>query len=245
MSGGLTKAGLPWVVIILFFVGCAGRRPTHYGVMKPKERVQGLYHKVEAGQTLWRICKAYGVDLQQVAEINNIQDVTNIRVGQRLFIPGAARPLKVAPYRPPEGGVEEPEPEPKVATFQGRFDWPTHGPLTSTFGVRNGIIHSGIDIAAPAGTPVVASAAGEVAYRGKLRGYGNLLILKHSSMYTTVYAHLKSAKALENQWVAQGEVIGTVGDSGESTGSHLHFEIRVRNKARNPLFYLPKTPEQK
>jgi|Deesub1362A_J573_1020465.scaffolds.fasta_scaffold00324_37 murein DD-endopeptidase MepM/ murein hydrolase activator NlpD len=228
-----------WALAVLLLASCGGKRPVPYE-LRPSERIRGVYHTVERGQTLWRICKAYGVDMQTVAEVNNIRDVTQIRVGQRIFIPGATRVLKVEPYRPSPDG--RPEPLRPVQTFEGTFIWPVHGSVTSSFGVRNGIKHSGIDIAAPKGTPVRASAAGEVAYRGTLRGYGKILILKHSSVYTTVYAHLGSWEVREGQKVRQGQIIGTVGNTGRSSGPHLHFEIRKRNKARNPLFFLSRRP---
>jgi murein DD-endopeptidase MepM/ murein hydrolase activator NlpD len=174
--------------------------------------------------------------MQYVAEINNIKDVTQIKTGQRIFIPGASRRLKIEPYIPP-GGPQEPVP--KVETFKGRFLWPVRGTVTSSFGVRNGIRHAGIDIAAPVGTPVGAAASGKVIYRGRLGGYGKILILDHGDQYTTVYAHLMDWFVKDGQRVKQTEPIATVGKTGRSSGSHLHFEIRHLNKVRNPTFYLP------
>jgi lipoprotein NlpD len=239
--GGWTLSGRPsgwwlWAIFILLLAGCGGKKPLPY-TLEPRERVQGLYHVVEKGQTLWRICKAYGVSMQQVAEINDIKDVTQISTGQKIFIPGATEILKIAPYTAPVDEIQEPIP--RVETFEGRFAWPVRGTLTSTFGVRNGIRHAGIDIAVPFGTVVGAAAAGEVIYAGRLRGYGKILILKHDTEYTTVYAHLNEWRVSEGQHIKQGEPIATVGDSGRSSGYHLHFEIRQNNKVRNPLFYLP------
>jgi murein DD-endopeptidase MepM/ murein hydrolase activator NlpD len=175
--------------------------------------------------------------MQYVAEINDIRDVTQIRTGQKIFIPGARRPIKVIPYIPPTPGAEEPLPQ--IETFKGKFNWPVRGTVTSTFGVRNGIKHAGIDIAAPMGTPVCAAASGKILYLGRLRGYGKILILKHEGQYTTVYAHLGGWTVHDGQYVNQGAPIATVGESGRSSGSHLHFEVRYDNKVRNPLFYLP------
>jgi lipoprotein NlpD len=239
MSMVWTRAWFVWALAALFIVGCGGRRPVPTG-LRPTEEVQGIYHVMEKGQTLWRVCKAYGADLQQVAEINNIQDFTDIKTGQRIFIPGASRPLEVEPYRPPPPGSPPEAPEPKVATFHGRFIWPVRGTVTSPFGVRDGIKHSGLDISAPEGSPVVAAAGGEVVYAGNLRGYGRILILKHNHKYTTVYAHLRSRHVQMHETVRQGQVIATVGNSGRSSGPHLHFEVRAFNISRNPMFYLPK-----
>ncbi len=202
----------------------------------PQEKAQGTYHVVKKGETLWRICRAYGADLQQVAEINNIRDPSQIREGQKIFIPGAAGATRVElPKGPADKSLEA---EPKIQLFAGKLIWPVRGQVSSSFGVRNGMKHSGIDITAPLGTPVVAAAEGEVIYRGQLRGYGNILILRHSEELATVYAHLNEIHASEHQRVRQGETIGTVGNSGQSEGAHLHFEVRVKNVARNPLFYL-------
>jgi murein DD-endopeptidase MepM/ murein hydrolase activator NlpD len=230
------------VLVLLIFTACgqpqrATVRPKARPTLTPKEeKAEGFYHVVSRGENLWRICKAYGADLQQVAEYNNIQDVSQIKVGQRIFIPGASGPRKVDTRQSPLG---TPEFVPKVETYRGNFIWPVRGHVSSPFGVRNGFKHSGIDVAAALGTPIVAAAAGEVAYRGQLRGYGNILILKHSEEFTSVYAHLRDWLVQERQSVRQGEQIATVGDTGQSDGAHLHFEIRVRNQPRNPLFYLP------
>jgi murein DD-endopeptidase MepM/ murein hydrolase activator NlpD len=177
--------------------------------------------------------------MQEVAELNGIEDVTKIHVGQRIFIPGATRPIKVIPYKPIQP-PEEVHREPRIKTFRGRFIWPVKGRITSSFGVRNGIKHSGIDISAPTGFPVRAAATGEVVFVGRIRGYGKVIIVKHSKRYSTVYSHLKDWTVKKGQKVQQGMIIGHVGDTGRSSGPHLHFEVRVESRARNPLFYLPK-----
>lgn len=203
----------------------------------PQEKAQGFYHVVKKGETLWRICKAYGADLQQVAEINNIKDPSQIREGQKIFIPGASGAARVeVPKASP--GAGHGEAEPKIELYGGKLIWPVRGQISSSFGVRNGMKHSGIDITAPMETPVVAAADGEVIFKGTLRGYGNILILRHSEDLATVYAHLSQIHVSDHQHVRQGETVGTVGNSGQSEGAHLHFEVRVRNVARNPLFYL-------
>ncbi|NLL37590.1 MAG: peptidoglycan DD-metalloendopeptidase family protein [Fretibacterium sp.] len=124
------------------------------------------------------------------------------------------------------------------------FDWPVRGPITSGYGMRihpifkTKAFHSGIDIAAPQGTPVKAAAAGEVLFTGWLRGYGQVVILEHGKNYSTVYAHLSSINAREGQVLKSGAVLGGVGRTGTATGHHLHFEVRVGSKVQNPLNYL-------
>lgn len=235
-------------MICLLLVGCEAKRqvtrpPTPKtrtiqvpALDTPQEKAQGAYHVVKKGETLWRICRAYGADLQQVAEINNIRDPSQIREGQRIFIPGASGAAKVEVPKSSPGGTLEAEP--RIQFFAGKLIWPVKGQISSSFGVRNGMKHSGVDIKAPMGTPVVAAAEGQVIYKGQLRGYGNILIVRHSEDLATVYAHLNEIHASDHQHVRQGETIGTVGNSGQSEGAHLHFEVRVRNVARNPLFYL-------
>lgn len=119
------------------------------------------------------------------------------------------------------------------------FIWPVQGFVTSGFGPRWGRMHTGIDIAAPGGTPIGAARAGEVLYTGWLGGYGNLVVLDHGDSVVTLYAHQSRIGVAEGQEVAHGQVVGYIGTTGHSTGNHLHFEIRVDTQPRNPRPYLP------
>ena len=130
---------------------------------------------------------------------------------------------------------------------QGRgsmFDWPLRGPLSSSFGQRvhpvfkTRMFHSGIDVSAPRGTPVKTAAPGEVLFEGWMRGYGQVIIIDHGRNFSTVYAHLSSTRVKEGTVVGVGTVIGAVGDTGTTTGYHLHFEVREGSTAKNPLDYL-------
>ena len=126
------------------------------------------------------------------------------------------------------------------------FDWPVRGPLSSPFGnrihpiLKRKILHAGIDIAAPGGTPVKAPAGGEVIYDGWLRGYGRVVVLDHGRGYSTLYAHLSASLVKEGQEVKPGAVIARVGRTGNVTGYHLHFEVRVYGTPQNPIKYLKK-----
>lgn len=121
-----------------------------------------------------------------------------------------------------------------------RFDWPVVGGVVSSgFGMRNGVMHDGVDIATPVGTPVHAAADGRVIYAGRFRGYGNVVIVEHSNHYVTVYGHNAANKVHEGQEVFRGQVISKVGTTGRTTGPNLHFEVRHDNVASNPLRYLP------
>jgi murein DD-endopeptidase MepM/ murein hydrolase activator NlpD len=124
------------------------------------------------------------------------------------------------------------------------FDWPLRGPMSSPFGSRvhpvfkTKSFHSGLDIAAPRGTPIKAAAPGEVLFEGWMRGYGQVIIIDHGRNYSTVYAHMSSTRVKEGTVVNAGTVVGAVGDTGTTTGYHLHFEVRVGSTAKNPLDYL-------
>jgi murein DD-endopeptidase MepM/ murein hydrolase activator NlpD len=118
------------------------------------------------------------------------------------------------------------------------FVWPVLGPVTSPFGWRWGRMHEGIDIAASTGTPIRAAAAGTVIYAGWLGGYGNLTVIDHGGGVATAYGHQSGFAAGNGAYVAQGQVIGYVGNTGHSTGPHLHFEVRVNGVPQDPLGYL-------
>lgn len=128
----------------------------------------------------------------------------------------------------------------KGKVVQGVFVWPlSGGEVSSGFGQRDGRPHDGIDIRAPKGTPVTASAAGEVVYAGKMSGYGNLVVLQHDQDYFTAYAHNDEIEVGNGKKVKKGDLIAKVGDTGHATGYHLHFEIRQGSTPMDPLLFLP------
>ena len=200
----------------------------------------GVYHTVKRHQTLWRICKTYGVDMDEVARINHIRDPSRIRVGQRIFIPGARRVLKVGIYIDDIGGKRGRREDPKsIALAKGRFIWPVRGKVTREFGIRGTVKHDGIDISSPRGTPVRASGAGKVIYSGnEIKGYGNIIIIKHEQGFITVYAHNQVNDVAEGVNVARGQIIGRVGTTGRASAPHLYFEIRKNNRPINPRLVL-------
>lgn len=120
----------------------------------------------------------------------------------------------------------------------GRLEWPTDGPMTSPYGMRWGVLHQGIDIGAPTGTPIRVVADGEVIFAGANGGYGLMTIVDHGDGVHTAYAHQSALVARGGQRVRAGDVIGKVGSTGHSTGPHLHFEIRVGGTAIDPLPHL-------
>lgn len=116
--------------------------------------------------------------------------------------------------------------------------WPVQGPVTSGYGMRWGRLHEGIDIACATGTPIQAAASGTVIHSGWLGGYGNLVVVDHGNGLATAYAHNSSLLVAVGQSVAQGETVSLCGSTGNSSGPHLHFEVRVNGVAVDPLLYL-------
>jgi murein DD-endopeptidase MepM/ murein hydrolase activator NlpD len=120
------------------------------------------------------------------------------------------------------------------------LSWPVQAPLGDGFGPRGNRFHAGIDLEAPLGTEVGAAAGGHVTYAGRLAGgWGKLVVVAHRDGVRTMYAHLSSIAVLVGQRVAAGTVLGAVGASGDATGPHLHFEVRLRGAAVDPLGALP------
>src|SRR3984885_5907924 len=127
--------------------------------------------------------------------------------------------------------------------------WPIMGPITSSFGQREdpilgngeGEFHTGIDISAPNGVPIRATGDGTVKLAEMSNGYGREVIIDHGNGVETVYGHMSGFAVIAGQTVVRGEVIGYVGHSGRNTGSHLHYEVRIRNTPVNPHKYLQTT----
>jgi len=129
-------------------------------------------------------------------------------------------------------------PGPTGAASAAGFVWPVHGILTSSFGWRWGRMHEGIDLAVGNGTPVVAAAAGTVIVAGWMGGYGNLVVVDHGNGVSTAYGHNTSVTVGAGQSVAQGQLIAYSGNTGHSTGPHVHFEVRINGSPVDPLGYL-------
>jgi len=224
-----------FLAVIFLVHGCARHR-VEIGKPSPLEK-KGVYHVVEKHQTLFRISKTYGVDLKNVASLNGIIDPGRIQTGQRIFIPGAKRVLKVEVYI--EDVVEGSGHQEEIAYKKMNFIWPVEGRLRDGFDEAEGRRHMGIDISSPTGTAIKASGSGKVIYSGNtIRGYGNLIILRHPEEFVTIYGHNEVNLVEEGEWVERGQVIGKVGQTGRATGPHLHFEIRKKNKAVDPLLFL-------
>lgn len=191
--------------------------------LKPGQKLiilptSGVLHTVKKGDTLAKIASFYKADLQRITEYNQIQG--GLKVGKKLIIPGGQPP-------PPP----QPKTKTKIASSSSRiFSGPQIGWLIRpTTGVRSrgvGWGHAGVDICNKIGTPVWAAASGTVTHTGWYYGYGLTVMIKHSNGVITLYAHLSSINVSRGQYVRQGQVIGRMGTTGRTTGSHLHFEVR-------------------
>jgi len=187
---------------------------------------------VLAGETVYHIAQEYGVSVGRLMVANGLGDPRDLRVGETLVIPGSYR----ASAAPGENGAH-----PYTGERASRqFIWPVaQGVVSSGFGIRNGAMHDGVDIAAPAGTPVYAADSGVVIFSGTLHGYGNTVIIRHDDGYATVYGHNERNLVAEGARVGRGQEVGRIGRSGRTTGANLHFEVRRDNVAKDPLAYLP------
>jgi len=288
------------------------------------ERPRGIYHRVKSGETLSAIARAYQVNLQDLAEINNISNPDQIEVDSVIFVPDAnqvlddvltaarsqktlaAAPVAEAPVvsgkaevsgkevpnkeipkkepvagavkgreavpvdvptkdraalppakeertplpkstektesekaevQPPKQGTEERE---GIQFDKKRFIWPVKGKVVAQFGIQpNRMSFNGIRIAAGEGTAVQAAAGGSVIFSALLKDYGETIIIKHDDYYATVYTHLGIRTVREETQIKKGDRIAFLGKADAREEPYLHFEIRYKNKARNPLFFLP------
>ncbi|MGB3096212.1 MAG: LysM peptidoglycan-binding domain-containing M23 family metallopeptidase [Candidatus Deferrimicrobiaceae bacterium] len=207
------------------------------GLVTGCSRGKGVYHRIERGQTAYRIAKTYGIEPQELLEANEIADPKTLQPGQMLWIPGATGTKTVPPVRV----------EVQRSRISGKkFIMPLRGTISSRFGMRNGRMHEGIDILAPGGTVVRSAGYGVVLYAGDgMQGYGNAIIVDHGDGVTTLYGHLKRFRVRSGDAVGAGSVIGTVGDTGNATTTHLHFELRVGKEEVDPEKYLEKVEKRR
>jgi|LSQX01.2.fsa_nt_gb murein DD-endopeptidase MepM/ murein hydrolase activator NlpD len=189
---------------------------------------QGVLHTANGGENLATIAMRYAIDVETLAWANRLEPRAVLKRGQVLIIPAREQEITLGPAsintRP---GVT------------GLFRWPVHGTISSPFGYRAGVLHSGLDIAVPRGTDIRAAAPGQVIFAGWRGGYGHMVTLRHNDIYTTVYAHNSSLLVTKGEQVAAGQRIALSGSSGNSTGPHLHFEVRRNNTPVDPRPYLP------
>ncbi len=236
-------------------VRTANARPTRKVVARDK------LHAVRPGDTLYSLSRSTGVPVQTIAQANNIAPPYTLSPGQQLLVPQArVEPSRYAAntraVRAPAKITSAPRNEKprnvaeltqtvsyttnKAATPESMFEWPVRGKVIASYGVTDfGRRNDGVNIAAPAGTPVRASADGEVVYRGsELDGFGNLLLVKHDGGFVTAYAHNEAMLVKKGDTIRQGQVIAKVGQSGAVSSPQLHFEVRRNLKSIDPATLL-------
>ncbi len=208
--------------------------------------VDGVVHTVKSGDTVSRIARTYDSSVADIIAYNRLQDDgQDIAVGEPLIIPDGVKPQ--VRYTPP-AATSQPSaartvaaaPPSVTAPAGTAYLWPTSvRTITQYYGWR----HTGVDIAGPFGTPLYATKAGKVikSQCGWNGGYGCYIIIDHGGGVTSLYAHINGANGLlagVGEQVKQGQTIGLMGSSGRSTGPHIHFEIRVNGKRKNPFQYV-------
>lgn len=186
--------------------------------------------RITSGDTLQAIAQHYKVSVDELAEANDIDLKDPIQVGQVLIVPLSAEymrtRLRVA------SRSENP----------GRLIWPVQGEVSSEFGRRGWRQHEGIDIRAPRNASIQSAHDGVVTFSGWMRGYGQTVIVEHKG-FRTLYAHCQRIMRRKGDRVERGEVIASVGRTGNARGYHLHFEYRdQKGRPLNPLDYLPTSP---
>ena len=317
MAGKINVITIIPILLCLLLLACAGQ---HYGT----RQAGGVYHRIKKGETLYRIAQAYKVNLQDLAEVNNIDKPEMIEAGRVIFIPDARQavddvltsvkaaeskadivtkpappPRKLPPGedafspksdergKPPASGVPTlPQKEklkslPETDTETGvsgkfkeitphktvetkergsaeeedsipaeehekfnldkkRFIWPVEGKIVSRFGIQqNGMFFNGIMITAGKEAPVVAAASGTVIFSAPLKDYGETIIMKHEDNFATVYANLGQRLVKRDDHIKKGDKIAFLNRAAPEGAPAVHFEIRQKNKARNPIFFLP------
>ena len=237
--------------------------PRYHGPTPP------FYH-VRPGDTLYSIGQRFGVDHQRIARWNDINNPSDLHLGQRLRLrpPDGAQTAAADRGRPSgeasaaagtDGADVEAKARPRAGKVAvsgggggsagggadtgeapGRWRWPVAGEVIRGFSSGSRQRSNGIDIAAPAGSEVRAAAAGKVVYSGDgLRGYGNLVIIRHSGSYLTTYAYNRENLVAEDERVEAGQVVARVGETGAAERALLHFEVRRRTQPIDPMRVLP------
>lgn len=184
---------------------------------------KGVMHQVNTGDTLWDIARTYGIRVEEIKSANSKNDDLVV-VGEKLFIPGAR-------WARADTAVAR-------GSFS-RFIWPTRGEISSPFGWRWGRLHAGVDLANDIGTHVMAARAGQVIWAGWRGGYGYTVMLDHGGGYVSLYGHLDDYFVERGQYVRAGQRIASMGNTGNSTGPHLHFEILKDGEPIDPMGLLP------
>jgi murein DD-endopeptidase MepM/ murein hydrolase activator NlpD len=236
---------------------------------KPVQTARGSSHTVKPGETLFSIARTYKVSATELAQHNQVGLDHRVQMGERVSIPGEGRVAQAAPrpaeqpkvqplvYRKEETqqAAVEPAPQPQKATYTAAepqiqspaatggtdFRWPVRGRVISGFGAKpNGQTNDGVNISVPEGTEIKAAEGGVVAYAGnELKGFGNLVLIRHAGEWVTAYAHASEIMVKRGDVVRRGQTIARSGKSGSVTTPQLHFEVRRGASPVDPMDHLP------
>jgi LysM repeat protein len=211
----------------IFLLSCATTQVTERTITTKYER--GVWHRVKEGQTLWRIAKTYRVELDTLKEANDIDDVVHIAQGTWIFIPGAKKHLWV------QGNI--------ASASEGaeklEFVWPTVGEIVRSYGKDKQDFNYGIDIDLKGNENIVATQNGKVVLSGKIRGYGNTVIIEHEDNFCSLYSKDIQVIVKEGQLVKKNQVIGRPELNRGGEQYVVHYELFHEGKSINPLYYLP------
>ena len=202
--------------------------------------IDGVYHMVVKGDSLVKIADKYKSEVQHIIECtyNNLDpENSQIIPGNMIIVPGGVKPYVARQVTAYQGTIPA-----NAKQGTGIFVWPASGRLTDRFGFRtySGRWHNGLDISSSSGTAIYATDSGFVTFAGwQKTGYGNIVIIDHRNGFVSYYAHLSTYTVSAGQSVSKGTLIATMGSTGNSTGSHLHFELRYKGVRKNPEMYLP------
>lgn len=218
-----------------------------------KQESQENLYIVKKGDNLISIAKKNNISTDQLAKLNNLQKPYIVKIGQKLKISESViiieKPTTEAKNTAKTTNVKTPPQKQNTAktnTIENKqakssFVWPVKGKVISSFGNKSsGLYNDGINIAAKSGTEFKSTRDGVVAYVGnELRGYGTIILIKHDTNWISAYAHCGSVKVSRGDKVKQGQVIGTIGQTGNVSEPQLYFSLRKGREAVDPIKYLP------
>lgn len=224
ISGIAKKFGLRNISTLISVNDIGNVRQLGAGQKLKIPSIDGVIYTVKKGDSLDSIITKNKVKLEQLLDVNELTSET-LSVGQQLFLPGVG--LDANTLKNAMGDLFK---LPIAAKF--RWSSPYGYRIDPIAGVKS--FHTGVDMACPTGTPILASMSGKVTTTGINRVYGNYVIIDHGNGYQTLYAHMSKIIATKGQWVSQGTRIGLVGSTGYSTGPHLHFTVYKNGKLVDP-----------
>ena len=233
-------------VVLLSACTFKQNKPAPISDLRNEIAMQQGYHVVARGETLYIIAWRFGLDFNLLAELNNLKSPYALKQGQKLRLKGKTKyydykraltkAKKEAQSRPSSSKSTKAQAKAKQPAFKPVSSWlrPSTGKIIKYFSYTG----KGIDFEGKLGSPVRATAAGEVVYAGSgLRTYGNLLIIKHNAEFLSAYAHNQQLLVKEGQFVKAGQIIAKMGSTGTNRVM-LHFELRKRGKPVNPMKYI-------